>query len=57
MKHYDNWKTDAPDDGCERCVELGRERCECAEDHQEEADRIADAKVEDDWLRGRGYDV
>ena len=57
MKGYDDWKTDAPDDGCERCAELDRDECECAEDQQEEADRIADAKVEDDWLRNRGFDV
>lgn len=47
---YDDWKTDAPDDGCERCAELGREECECAEDRQEAADWAAEARLEQDWL-------
>ena len=57
MKGHDNWKTDAPDDGCERCPELGRDKCECAEDRQAEVDRIADAHLEDDFLRGQGIDL
>ena len=48
MKGHDDWKTDAPDDGCERCAELGREECECEADRQAELERLADAHLEDD---------
>jgi hypothetical protein len=54
MKGHDDWKTDAPDDGCERCAELGRDECRCVTDHQEEVDRIADASGEEEWLESQG---
>lgn len=55
MRGYDDWKTDAPDDGCSRCEGLAE--CICEEDRQQAIDDAADARVEDDWLRERGFDV
>lgn len=57
MKTYDDWKTDAPDDGCEReeCVEQGE--CTCAEDLEDERISRAEHANDDARLREMGFDV